>query len=58
MNNMITAKEIAEQLGISVSKGYQLVKQGNDELKAQGFLVFPGKLPRAYWEKKIYKEKQ
>ena len=35
----ITATEVAEIMGISRSKSYQIVRQLNKELKAQGYLT-------------------
>ena len=34
----ITAAEVAEIMGISRSKSYQIVREMNRELKAQGYL--------------------
>ena len=41
----ITATEVAEIMGISRSKSYQIVRQLNKELKAQGYLTVAGKCP-------------
>ena len=30
----------------------------NDELKAAGYIVVAGKVPRAYWETKFYSGKE
>lgn len=46
--------EIKELLGVSESKGYKLIRQMNDELTAQGFIVLPGKVPRAYVEERFF----
>ena len=35
----ITASEVAEIMGISRSKAYQIVREMNRELKAQGYLT-------------------
>lgn len=48
------AKELGEVLGVSESKGYQLIKQMNDELKEKGYLVCRGRVPRAYVEKRFF----
>ena len=37
----ITASEVAEIMGISRSKAYQIVREMNRELKSQGFQI-PG----------------
>ncbi len=41
----ITASEVAEIMGISRSKAYQIVREMNRELKAQGYLTVAGKMP-------------
>ena len=41
----ITASEVAEIMGISRSKAYQIVREMNRELKSQGYLTVAGKCP-------------
>lgn len=57
---VLTAKDIAEMCNISESKSYQIIRQLNDELKLKGFLVFRGRVSRAYFMEKMYgmKDKQ
>lgn len=50
----ITAAEVAEVVGVSVGKAYQLIREMNAELKAAGFLTVAGKVPIAFFEKKYY----
>lgn len=50
----ISAQEMAENLGISKSSAYKLVRQLNDQLKEQGFFVISGKVSRSYYEEKFY----
>lgn len=50
----ITANEVAEIMGISLSKSYQLIREMNKELKAQGYLTVAGKCPMQYFKQKIY----
>lgn len=50
----ITAAELAGLLGISISASYKLIKQLNAELEKEGYLVFPGKVSRRYFEKRYY----
>ena len=45
----ITASEVAEIMGISRSKAYQIVREMNRELKAQGYLTVAGKCPAQYF---------
>ena len=49
----ITASEVAEIMGISRSKAYQIVREMNRELKAQGYLTVAGKCPAQYFKQKF-----
>lgn len=51
---MLTAQDIAEQLGVSEGHAYKIVKKLNRELDANGFVIVAGKIPKAFWEKKFY----
>ena len=50
----ITAAEVAEIMGISRSKAYQIVREMNRELKSQGYLTVAGKCPAQYFKQKFY----
>lgn len=56
----ITPTEIAQELGVSKSFAYKIVRQLNDELKNKGFMIIAGKVSRVYYEEKFYglKEEQ
>ena len=51
---MMTADEIADELGVSKGKAYKVIRDLNAELEQMGFIVISGKIPRAYWEKKFF----
>ena len=51
---VLTAKDVAEICNISESTGYKIIKQLNEELKAKGFLVFRGRVSKAYFMEKMY----
>lgn len=53
-NYMMTADEVANELGVSKGKAYKLIKDLNAELLDMGFEILPGKLPRAFLETKFY----
>ena len=53
-NYMIYAEDISKELGISKGYAYKIIKELNQELKEAGFIVFPGRVPRAFWETKFY----
>lgn len=50
----IGAKEVAEILGVSDSKGYSVIRELNKELKEKGYIVVPGKVSRVYFQEKCY----
>ena len=50
----VTADELVETLGVSKGKAYQIIRQLNDELAAEGFIKIAGKCPRKYFEKRYY----
>ena len=53
-NTSLSAKEVAELLGIAESTAYAVIRGWNKELKAQGYFTKAGSVPRAYFEKKCY----
>ena len=48
-SRFVTAKEIAEELGRSMSYAYTLIRELNRELKENGFWVPRGRVLRAYY---------
>lgn len=52
--NMMTAQDIATELGVSVGTAYKVIRKLNHELEYKGYIVVSGKIPKAYWEKKFY----
>ncbi len=50
----ITAKEVAELLGISKSKAYAIIRGLNEELSAKGFITVAGRVSRKFFEEKFY----
>ena len=53
-NRYLSAKEVAGLLDIAESTAYDLIREWNKELKAQGYFTKAGSVPRAYFEKKCY----
>lgn len=51
---MLTAQDIADILGISVSVAYRHIKTMNEELAAKGYITVSGKIPRRYFEERVY----
>ena len=48
----ITAKEVAEVMGISEGRAYAVIRELNGQLKAAGYITISGKVNRAYFEEK------
>ncbi len=53
-NYMMTADDVARELGVSKGHAYKLIRQLNDELQQDGYIVVSGKVPRAFWEKRFF----
>lgn len=47
------AQDVMALLECSSSFAYKIIKQLNEELKAEGYITVPGKVPKAYLEKKL-----
>lgn len=50
----IDADEIAQALEIHPTTAYRIIKELNEQLKAQGFIVVAGKCPRKYFNEHYY----
>ena len=48
----VTAQDVSEIMGVSLSVAYKLVASLNKELKAKGFYTISGKVNRRYFEEK------
>ena len=53
-NRYLSAKEVAELLGIAESTAYAAIREWNKELKSEGYFTKAGSVPKAYFEKKCY----
>lgn len=51
--SFMTAKEIAEELQVSESKAYQIVRQLNAEMQAMGYLTVKGRVNTEFFRKKV-----
>lgn len=54
MNYLMTADDVANELGVSKGHAYKVIRTLNEELRKNGFVVVTGKVPRAFWKKKFY----
>lgn len=51
---MMSVEDVAKELDCSKSHAYKLVKLMNMELAAEGYITMAGRIPKAYWAKKMY----
>lgn len=50
----LDADAIAELLGVSKGFAYKIIRELNEELKAQGYIVIAGKVPTKFFQEKYY----
>lgn len=50
----IGAKEVAEILGVSESKGYSVIRELNKELKEKGYITIQGRVSRVFFQERCY----
>ena len=53
-NRFIRAEDVAQELNVSKSYAYKLIRQLNEELKAKGFITIAGRVNRQYCYKRLY----
>ncbi|SHN66195.1 transcriptional regulator [Desulfitobacterium chlororespirans] len=46
--------DVMKMLGISQSKAYGIIRDLNKELKAKGYIIINGKVPKIYFEERLY----
>ncbi|MEG1336746.1 MAG: HTH domain-containing protein [Clostridiales bacterium] len=49
----MSVQEVADELGVSKSYAYKVVKQLNEELKKLGYLTVAGRVNAQYFHKKL-----
>ena len=50
----LTAQDVMEMLGVSLSYSYKLIRRLNSELEADGFVTIKGRVSTQYFMKRIY----
>jgi predicted DNA-binding transcriptional regulator AlpA len=53
-SRFMTAQDVADEIGISKSRAYILIRDLNKELAKKGYYTIAGKIPRKYFEEKLY----
>jgi phage terminase small subunit len=52
-SDMVRVDEAMVRLDCSQRKAYEVLKRLNDDLKKQGFITISGRVPRAFFEKRL-----
>ena len=52
-NTFMRVEDVANELGVSKSYAYKIIRQLNAELKAMGFLTVSGRINKQYFMKKV-----
>lgn len=50
----VDANEVSEQLDVSKSVAYKIIRDLNKTLKENGYIVIAGRCPRAYFNERYY----
>lgn len=51
---LMNEDEVAKELDCSRGHAYKIIGSMNDELKAKGYYIISGKIPRAFLEEKFF----
>lgn len=51
---MMNVRDVMEVLEVSESKAYGIIRQLNNELAGEHYIIIPGRVPTAYFEEKLY----
>lgn len=51
--SFMTVEEVAEELRVSKSKAYQIVRELNAELQKKGYLTVAGRVNTTFFHKKV-----
>ena len=52
-NTFMRIEEVAEELGVSKSYAYKIVRKLNAELKSMGYLTVAGRISKKYFLEKV-----
>lgn len=50
----LTAKDVSDLLGVSLSTAYRIIKRLNDDLARAGKITVPGKVSSRYFFENVY----
>ena len=50
----VNVRDVMEVCDVSESKAYSILRTLNSELSERGFITIPGRVPKAFFEEKVY----
>jgi len=50
----VSAKEVAEELGVSKATVYKMIRVWNEKLKEKGYTTVSGKISRKFYQEQFY----
>mgnify|MGYP001010099294 CR=1 FL=1 len=53
----LRVEEVAEEMGVSISYAYKLIRKLNKELKATGCITIAGRIDRKFFHENFYSTK-
>ena len=53
-NRFMRVEEVADELDVSVSYAYKVIRRLNNELKEKGFVTIAGRISRQYFNERVY----
>lgn len=53
-NKFIRVDEVAQELSVSKSYAYKLIRKMNDELQEKGVITIAGRVNRQYFKQRLY----
>ena len=53
-NRFMRVEEVADELDVSVSYAYKVIRRLNNELKEKGFVTIAGRISRQYFNERVF----
>lgn len=54
MKQFYTVKDVMKILQVKEAKAYKIIRKLNEELEQRGYIVVSGKVPKRYFDEKVY----
>lgn len=53
-HSFMRVEEVADELGVSISYAYKVIRRLNNELREKGFITIAGRISRHYFYERVY----